>query len=195
MKFTIKILLLSLGLLTISCESLVDGINENPNELTLSDVDAELFLTGAMLANTVVQAGHLNRISGLYSGQLVGYSSLYSNIYGYSLSTAESVGAWSRVYIGVVPNVRHIRSIAPDDALLVGISKVLEAHAVGTLAILMGDVPYSQINREDVADPAFDSQRSVLEALVDLLDGAIDDLEKAVSRSLDADIYFDGDAD
>ncbi len=194
MRILIKSLFFITLLALTSCESLVDNINENPNDLTVADVNAELFLTGAELANTVAQAGHLNRISGMWSGQLVGYSSLYSNIYGYSISTAESVSAWSRVYIGVVPNVRHIREVAPDDKLLVGISKVLEAHAIGTIASICGDVPYSEIVNEAIPDPKFDNQKSVFTAVIGLLNEAFADLGSAVSRSLPEDIYFNGDA-
>ncbi|RMF31278.1 MAG: SusD/RagB family nutrient-binding outer membrane lipoprotein, partial [Bacteroidetes bacterium] len=158
------ILLLALAL--VSCESLVDDINENPNEITIEDIEPRLFLTGAMLANSVAQAGHLNRVAGLWSGQLTGFTSLYSNIYGYSISTAESVTTWSRIYIGVVTNVRHIRTAAPEDRLLSGISKVLEAHAVGTAASLFGDVPYSEINDPGIEDPRFDDQISVFQNLI-----------------------------
>jgi hypothetical protein len=130
----------------------------------------------------------------MFSGQLVGYTSLYSNIYGYSLSTVESNDEWNGCYTGVLTNVRYVRDIVPDDKLLVGIAKVLEAHAVGTLAILMGDVPYSQVVSE-VDDPEFDSQVSVLTALTSLLDGAISDLESASTRSESYDLYYGGDKD
>ena len=191
---TIKSLLIILGIMLASCESLVEGINDNPNKITIEDVEAELFLTGAMLANSVAQGGHLNRIAGMYSGHLIGFTSLYSNIYGYSLSTAESVGTWSRYYIGTIPNIRHIRRIVPTDNLMVGICKVLEAHAIGTAASLFGDVPYSEINNPEIADPKFDSQSEVFTAAIALLGDAITDLTAATSRSLPADIYFDGDA-
>ena len=195
MKIFIKSIAIILLASFTSCQSLVEGINQNPNELTLSDVDAQLFLTGAMLANSVAQAGHLNRISGLYSGQLVGFTSLYSNIYGYSLSSAESITTWSRVYIGVIPNARTIRDLVPEDHLLVGISKVLEAHAIGTLASLCGDIPYSQINQEEVDDPSFDGQVSIFNSLISLLDDAITDLNGASNRGLSQDIYFNGNAE
>mgnify|MGYP004004148961 FL=1 len=185
----------AIALMVTGCE--VDkSINDNPNEITLADVDAKLFLNGAQLANAIVQVSHLNRISGMFSGQLVGFTSLYSNIYGYSLSTIESNGEWNSAYSGVVTNARHIQKSAPDDKLLVGISKVLEANAVGTLAILMGDVPYSQINDDvEFEDPIFDGQKSVLSALSTLLDGAIADLSSATSRKESFDIYFSGDKD
>ena len=177
-----------------SCTDLVEGINDNPNDVVLEDVDAKLYLTGAMLANTVAQAGHSNRIAGMYSGQLVGLTSLYSNIYGYALSTVESAPTWSRIYVGVVPNVRYIRTAAPDDKLLNGIAKVLEAHAIGTAASLFGDVPYSEINNLKIPDPVFDDQVSVFNSVIDLLDDGIADLGSASSRPLSQDIYFEGDA-
>lgn len=195
MKLYIKSLLLAAVIFFSSCTQLVDGINENPNDILITDIDAQLFLTGAMLANSVAQAGHLNRISGMYSGQLIGFTSLYSNIYGFALSTAESVSTWSRIYVGCVANLRHIRSAAPEDQLLQGISKVVEAHAIGTAASLFGDVPFSEISDLEISDPKFDDQVSVFNAVIALLDEAINDLNGANARVLSSDIYFDGDAD
>ena len=193
MNKSVKIFLVALSLLVVSCE-IPENLNDNPNEITVSDVDSRLFLNGAQLANAIVQVSHLNRISGMYSGQLVGYTSLYSNIYGYSLSTVESNGEWNRAYIGVLANTRHIRTTAPEDKLLVGISKVLEAHAISTLAILMGDIPYTEAVTEN-ASPKFESQKSVLLACAALLDDALIDLAAATTRTEAYDIYFNGDRD
>jgi len=185
----------AIGLMITGCE-IDESLNDNPNEITLTDVDAKLFLNGAQLANTVVQVSHLNRISGMYSGQLVGFTSLYSNIYGYSLSTFESNGEWFSAYSGVLTNARHIRAAVPDDKLMVGIAKVVEANAIGTLALVMGDVPYSQANNDtEYEDPVFDSQKSVLAALSSLLDEAISDLGGATSKKESFDVYFNGDKD
>jgi len=178
-----------------SCAGLVDDINDNPNDLAVEDVDAALFLTGAQLANTVAQGGHLNRIAGMYSGQLIGMNSLYSNVYGYNFSTAESVSTWSRIYVGVVTNTRHIIREAPDDKLLTGIAKVTEAHAIGTAASLFGDIPYAEINNPEIADPKFDDQISVFNAIHGLLDSAIEDLAPGSGRPLSVDIHLDGNAD
>ena len=186
--------LTAIALLTTACD--VDkALNDNPNEITLADVDSRLFLNGAQLANAIVQVSHINRICGMYSGQLVGFTSLYSNIYGYALSTVETNGEWNSAYIGVITNARHIQASAPNDKLLVGISKVIEANAIGTLAILTGDVPYSEIGKDDVSDPKFDSQKAVLASLSTLLDGAISDLSATSTRAESFDIYFNGDKD
>lgn len=194
MRNYIKSLILLLAVVSFSCEDIVEGINDNPNQITTNDLEARLFLTGAQLANVQVQAGHTNRIAGMYSGQLVGFTSLYSNIYGYSLSGVESNGAWSAIYIGTLSNVRQIRAVAPEDNLLVGIAKVLEAHAVGTGASIFGDMPYTEALNPDIENANFDGQIAILNAMISLLDGAIADLGSAASRPLDEDIYFEGDA-
>jgi len=191
--FLLMMVVVSMSL--VSCENLVEGLNDNPNKLTPGDVEAELFLTGAQLANIIVQNGHLNRIAGMYSGQLVGYTSLYSNIYGYNLSSVESNGVWRSIYVGVLTQMRTIRERAPEDDLLVGISKVLEAHAIGTAASLFGDVPYSEAANPDIADPHFDNQIDVFNAAITLLDEGISNLNNGVSRNLTKDIYFGGDKD
>ncbi len=194
MKKIIKNILLVALVSLASCTGLVEDINTNPNNIAVDEVAPTSFLTGILLANSSAHVGHLNRISGLWSGQLVGYTSLYSNIYGYNISTAETDGTWSRVYIAIIPNARHVQANAPNDALLNGITKTVEALAISSAASLFGDVPYSQVNSE-VEDPAFESQVSVLNAALSLLDDAISDLGSASSRELNEDIYFEGDAD
>ncbi len=193
---TIKSLIIILGILflTPSCQKMVEGLNDNPNKVTPNDVLAKDFLTGAMLANTDSELGHLDRIAGLWSGQLVGYQSVYANVYGYNISTAEPVAAWHEIYVGMIPNLRYIRQAAPADKLLVGISEVLEAQGIGTAASLFGDVPYSEIDDPAIADPKFDPQKDVFNSVLSLLDAAISDLNGASSRSLPADIYFGGNA-
>ena len=176
----------------VSCESLVEGINDDPNGLVIEEVNADLFLTGAQLANALAQAGHANRMAGMWSGQLIGYASVYGNAFGYNISTAEANSTWNRIYISVIPQVRHIVNISDGDPLLKGIAKVVEAHAVGTAASLFGDVPYSQVNQEEIDDPMFDDQISVIDASISLLDSAISDLSTTPGRSLSQDIYFNG---
>ena len=158
--------MLSLSLIFItSCEDILEGINDNPNDIIVSDVEERLFLTGIQLANVQLNCGHLNRIGGMYSGQLIGYSSLYSNIYGFSLSTAESNSEWGYIYVDIMSNTRHIINNS-NNQLLVGIAKVIEAHAVGTGASLFGDIPYSEAGNLEISDPIFDSQLDVYLSLI-----------------------------
>jgi hypothetical protein len=66
MKKISYILTITIALLTtMSCEDIVEGINDNPNDIIISDVEERLFLTGSMLANVQLNCGNLNRISGM----------------------------------------------------------------------------------------------------------------------------------
>ncbi|MBN09679.1 MAG: hypothetical protein CMC79_04840 [Flavobacteriaceae bacterium] len=193
MKKIIYNLILSLSLLfIISCEDIVEGINDNPNDIIVTDVEERLFLTGAQLANVQINCGHLNRIGGMYSGQLIGYTSLYSNIYGFSLSTAESNDEWFQIYVGVLSNTRHIANNSSNQ-LLIGISKIIEGHALGTGASLFGDIPFSEAGNPEISDPVFDSQIDVYAGAISLLDEGISILNSASSGSIAEDIYFGGD--
>ena len=177
-----------------SCEDIVSDINENPNDLIVSDVQEKLFLTGGQLANIQLQCGHLNRVSGMYSGQLIGFAALYSNIYGYNLSTGESNDEWRALYGGVMTNMRHIRENS-DSALLRGIATIIEAHAFGTGASLWGDIPYSEAGISEIEDPIFDPQVNVYNSAIALLDEGINTLNGATSEPIDEDIYFNGNKD
>ena len=193
MKNIHKLIFLSLTIIfTFSCEEINEGVNENPNDIIVSDVEESLFLTGGMLANVQVQSGHLNRIAAMYTGQLIGFSSLYSNIYGLSLSSAEANGTWNAVYVGVLTNMRHIIGNTDND-LLRGIAMVVEAHAFGSAASIFGDIPYGEAGNPEIQDPAFDSQVQVYTQVIDKLDEAISTLNGASAGSIPEDIYFGGD--
>ena len=193
-KLIIKSILI-VGILTASsCESIVEDINANPNDILTTDVENRLFLTGSQLANIQLQLGHLNRIGQMYSGQLIGFSSLYSNIYGFNLSTAEANSEWNALYVGVMTNMRKVAASA-SSPLLVGIAQIVEAHAAGTAASIWGDIPYTEAANPEISDPIFDGQVSVYDAAINLLDKGIATLQGASSASLSEDIYFNGDKD
>ena len=78
-KLFTKSTLALLIVFSFSCEDLNEDINSNPNDILITDVEDKLFLTGAQLANVQLQVGHLNRISGMYSGQLIGLGLYFQN--------------------------------------------------------------------------------------------------------------------
>jgi hypothetical protein len=191
-KITYKIILSLSLIFAVSCEEMNEGINDNPNDIIVNDVNETLFLTGAQLANVQLNCGHLNRIGGMYSGQLIGYSSLYSNIYGFSLSTAESNSEWNYIYVNIMSNTRHIANNSTNP-LLIGIAKIIEGHAFGTGASLFGDIPFSEAGNIEISDPVFDSQIDVYAGAIALLDEGISTLNTASAGSISEDIYFGGD--
>ena len=193
-KLFTKSILALLIVFSFSCEGLNEDINSNPNDILITDVEDKLFLTGAQIANIQLQNGHLNRISGMYSGQLIGFSSLYANIYGYSLSTVESNSEWFALYVGVLNNMRQLQENS-SNTLLVGIAEIIEGHAFGTAASLWGGIPYSEAGNPEIEDPTFDSQVSVYNAAIQKLNSGISTLQSASSSSLSQDIIFGGNKD
>ncbi|MCB0630390.1 MAG: SusD/RagB family nutrient-binding outer membrane lipoprotein, partial [Lewinella sp.] len=183
----------------ISCEQLVEGINDNPNEISSDNFDAGILLMkGIELANTSIQAGHQTRIGGMWSGQTIGLVLLYKSIYEYNLSAEETTNIWENAYQGVVKQARVLREQTADNpkgGQYAGIVKVIEANTIGTIASLFGDVPYSEISDDDIPDPVFDAQTEVFSQVQALLTDAIADLSAATNSSVPEDLYFGGDTE
>jgi len=193
----IKYAALSLLLVfSVGCEKVVEGINDNPNEISSDSFEAGvLLLKGIELANVSVQAGHQVRIGGMWTGQTRGLILLYKSLAEYNISAEESNNIWQNAYQGVVKQARLLReqtAKSPKAKQYSGISKVLEAHTLGTMASLFGDIPYTEIAKEEVADPKFDSQKFVFSQLQLLLDEAITDLGAAPNTAVPEDLMFAG---
>ena len=184
-------------LFAVSCQDLVEGINDNPNEISSDNFDAGvLLLKGIELANVSVQLGHQTRISGMWSGQTIGVVLLYKSLYEYNISAEETTNIWQNAYQGVVKQSRLLREQTasnPKAKQYAGIVKILEANAMGTIASLFGNVPYTEISNEQILDPAFDSQKAVFTKLQSLLDEAIADLTAAPTTAVAEDLHFAGD--
>ena len=193
----IKYLALSILLiLSVGCEKLVVGINDNPNEISSDSFEAGvLLLKGIELANVSVQAGHQTRIGGMWSGQTKGLILLYKSLAEYNISAEETNQIWQNAYQGVVKQARLLRQQTtsnPKAKQYSGITKVLEANTLGTMASLFGDIPFTEIANDEVADPKFDSQKSVFAQLQIMLDGAIADLNAAPNTAIPEDLIFAG---
>lgn len=170
------------------CQKLVEGINDNPNQLTPNAVDAGLFLNGAELSNIAIQLGPLSRMAAYYSGQLVGVEQIEKERYNYNVTNSDF--SWDG-YQSVITPLREIRRRTTNNPLYQGISKVLEAQLIGTYASLFGDIPFSEAV-SNIEDPKFDDQRAVFDNLQLLLDGAVTDLNNATGSAILQDFIFSG---
>lgn len=193
-----KKLLLLLGCCWIvsGCESLNEGINDNPNDITIEAIEAQGFLTGAQLGNIQVQVGHLQRISGLWTRQLIGFQSSYLSLDRYNITTAESNSTWNRAYQSTLSQLRTIQAKAESNPQLLAITWIMEAHTIGTMASLFGDVPYREAATDGTSQPVFDPQAQVFDDLQALLDQAIEALDGLENQLvIPQDIYFAGDVE
>jgi starch-binding outer membrane protein, SusD/RagB family len=179
----------------VSCRKSLDRINQNPNDII--DDPRGLLFNGIQLADISVTAGHFQRISGMWSGQFIGLILQYGGIYNYNITSEEANSAWSNAYVGVLNQSKLLREQTKLDPFVnhyAGISRILEAHTMGSMASLFGNIPYSQAATPGIDDPVFDQQIALFGTLQKVLDTAIADLNKiTAARTLTTDMFFQGD--
>lgn len=177
--------------LSFSC-NFYEGKNVDPDAPTVVNPDA--LLKGILLANIEVQLGQSQRIAGMWSGQYRGVQLLYLSIHEYNLSAEESNNTWNLAYQSVVKQCRIVREGLKDDPFYQGIAKVSEAHALGTLAALYGDIPFTEISQDEkFPNPKFDKQTDAYAGIQLLLDTAIIDFKKITGvRTVANDLLFKG---
>ncbi|MEX0314098.1 MAG: SusD/RagB family nutrient-binding outer membrane lipoprotein [Allomuricauda sp.] len=186
--------------LMFSCDESFEELNRNPNAITAEElIPPNLLIKGTMLADIAMNVSHLQRISGMWSGQYRGELALYLGIYNYDISSEESNSAWGYLYNGIIRQNRQItkyydqNGINGEGMLITAITRIIEAHAAGTAAAIWGDIPYSEAVL-GIEDPKFDQQVDVYESLQILLDEAIILLESDdTADDLEEDIFFGGD--
>jgi starch-binding outer membrane protein, SusD/RagB family len=178
--------------LTNGCTDFYAGKNVDPDAPTAVNPDG--LLKGIQLANIEVQLGQTQRIAGMWTGQYRGVQLLYLSIHEYNLSAEESNSTWGLAYQSVVKQVRVMREGLKDDPFYQGVGKIMEANALGTLAALYGDIPFTEIAQDEkYENPKFDKQSTVYAGLQTLLDGAITDLKKVSgTRTVTNDLLFRG---
>ena len=175
----------------VSCSKVYEGQNVDPNNPT--SVNAETLLRGIELANITVQVSHVQRITGMWMGQYKGATLLYKSLGEYSISGEESNDTWTYIYQSIAKQASVIREKLPNNKSYSGITKIIEANALGTAAALYGDIPFSERANDAFPVPKFDKQVDVYAGIQKLLDEAIIDLT-AVSAAavISNDIFFAG---
>lgn len=182
-------------LLLVSCESLVEDMNRDPNNPT--DASPSLILTAAQLANITVHEGHLARVSGMWSGYFTGVDRQYSDVHVYNVTGAGFNDTWKFVYQGVVEQTKLVieKAELTNNRRMQGIAKVVRANALGAATALWGDIPFTEAaDIQNFPNPRFESQIEIYGHLQNLLDDAIADFESGIGSVGQEDIYFQGDA-
>jgi starch-binding outer membrane protein, SusD/RagB family len=195
MKNLLKYLLMMLLTWNLSsCESFIEGFERDPNNP--DDAPSNKMIQGIMVADMFVHAGDLNRLTGMWMHHFTGMDRQYVAIDNWSGSQAADYdNTWGNFYSGVIAQAR----IAQDKATVEnkikirGVAKVLEAHALGTVTALWGDVPNTEANNiKEFPNPSYDGQLSVYTYLQTLLTSAIADLGGAGSIPAVEDIFYGG---
>jgi len=181
-----------LTIFSFSCESIVEGLNDDPNNPT--DAPAELIFTGMQLANVSTQGGLTAMMSSIWSGHMKGVDRQWGDFQAYNVGGTNFDGMWNNVFYGTLRNSNLVLEKVEPRGLRVfaGIVKVTQAHCIGNATSLWGDIPYSQAAQiEEFEAPQFDPQLDIYTNLQNLLDEAIADLEVGTGVP-SVDIFYNG---
>jgi len=180
------------------CEDFLTGDNLDSNPNKVDDVDqisVEALFVGSQVTLYGVMEGYLSRLVTMFMQQLGGQ--LYSHADDYKCAPLDwrLDDRWSDLYgTGGLVDLRTIqeKSETQEKYILKGVSQMWEALIFSTAADLWGDLPYSQAVNSLYNEPAFDSQRSIHDAAITLIDQAIDNIEKGQDFSSLNDFTFSG---
>lgn len=178
-----------------SCDKTLEELNVNPNDPL--EAAGEQLLMGTQLANISINVSHLQRISGMWSGQYSGITLLYLSLHQYNMSAEESNDTWSYVYQGVLKQSRILQEKlsgdTPKEALQRAIAKIMEAYAIGTATEVFGEIPYREAANPDILNPVFDPQIQIYSDLQALLTNAINELATVTpAQTINGDIFYKG---
>ncbi len=194
MKRTLYIFLV-LAWLGSACESLVDDINQNPNDPSTATFSS--ILTGAEVGNIILNTGETARRAGIFCGYYTGIDRQHLGFSNYELTTSDFNALWFDAYVDTYRNALETEKVAQSEGvtgITQGIAQVIQALAIGTAASLFGDVPFSEAGQIEIDNPAYEDQAVVYAGVQSLLDEAIQNLQTNSGRPPQgSDIYFDGD--
>ncbi len=169
---------LSILLLPTSCK--FGDANVNPAIPT--DVSAQAIVPAAQAGMAFAIGGEMVRINGLFMQHFVGINAQQFDNYQYLIKAADMDGVWRRMYYSSLnPLITILRKAQDEDSKYTeGMTKIMIAHGIGSLADMFGDIPYSDAWKgltEDNFFPTYDTQQNVYGTIQTLLDEAITTLE------------------
>lgn len=198
MKNLIKIIGVSALILTTSCERFLD-VNKNPNKSTTSSV--ELALPSAIIAIGMRQAGYpYAYYTGFWSQYYTQSPTFQSGEPDQYLASNDD---FNRGFIGfyaeALTDLKYVEkeAIAAKKGNYVAISKFLQAYVFQLLTDLHGDVPFSEalLGEEGVIAPKYDSQQSIYDGLIQLIDQGLASIDMNESAAVphNDDMIYGGD--
>lgn len=186
-----------------SCsEDIMDGINENVNNVT--DVPARLILTDVMTGTAFSNVGgDFNTYLGIYIEHQIGshnqtYNAEMRN--GEPQASATFNNVWRRLYVTLKDAKIAIAKCSEGGTqegnfITLGIAQTLAAYNLALLTDMFGDTPWTEAGDYTVSmTPKLDKQEDIYKDVLAYLDGAIENLQKTDISAMGAqDLIYAGD--
>jgi hypothetical protein len=189
-------LILFISIVT-SCD--YGDINVDPTRP--ADVSLALVLPAAQTQAAFNQMASANRLTGILMQHWEGFDAQQIEYTQYTINETTLNNYWNTgLYGGVMKDcdVLITKGTAEEQPYYVGIGKVLMAGALGQIATIFGDAPYSDAFKgTESLKPAYDTQEQLYTAIQTTLDEAIVELSKPAvggGPTAASDLIFAGDA-
>lgn len=174
MKKIALILSVALTVGITSCKKDIKEINKvNPGQF--SDSDPVLMMSGAQLANVLVNEGEAARMAGIFSGHHVGYDRQFVSYNDYVVTAGDFNTPWGNLYTEGIAQCRIIRekALKANNKQLNAVACITEANLLLTASALWGDIPNTEACVDGITSPKFDKMSDVHNAAITLLDSAL----------------------
>lgn len=174
----VGVLMISLG----ACE--ISPTNEDPNRATTART--QNLLTHAQLNLAYGIGGDISQYNAVLMQQMAGTERIHLDVSRYNFSAGIAGAVWDRnLYSGAMNDLHLIIQQATEEEAYHhrGVAKILMANALGQVASLWNNVPFSEaFLGANNTRPAYDSGEDVYNSVQILLQEGIDDLERTPSQ-------------
>ncbi len=190
------LLILSIIIFSLNgCTKNITDINEDP--LAVTTVPPYL-LFPEVIVNMSSQRVIEFAGSNMHAQQWAGSGGTWRSRSRYTLGVPSVNNAWTNWYTTCLKNLSLVELLVetdyPDDIYIVAQAKILEGFIYSNITQVWGEVPFTQAgNPAEYPYPVFDSQETVMEGIVTLMDEAIAILEQDVDSNIVDDLIFEGD--
>lgn len=198
MKFK-NILLVTLVLTAFSCEDFIGGdLNADPNKPLSVPIAG---MIGQVQISLVDGYGSsFSRWNSMFTQQVEGVARQWTSFNQYVITANRFDDIWSDYYENVLGEVRVIAAVSEENGYnhYLAIAKIIEAFAIMNMTEVWGDIPYTEASLgADNFNPAYDTQASILVAVLTLLNDAKGLLSGAPGEIAPGseDLYYGGDVD
>lgn len=155
-----------------SCESYTEDLNDDPNAFVVASSD--LIIGQVQLALMQHMGSNNARYAAVFNNQMSGGDRQYLTLNTYSPNRANYNDMWNDTYIAGINNAQLIINDEKASDLIKGIAQILQGTMFADMALLYGDVPFSQaVQPNEFPEPAYDAQATVVSGGISLIESGI----------------------
>lgn len=183
---------------TGSCKKEFDKLNTN--EVNPESVDVKFALPSAQSYLGYTMGNQLSIVGGFWSQYWTQgpNANQYASLDQYVYNNTEADRPWSALYAGTLRDLQFIYEQGTTDSTkqnYAGIARILQAYTYHVVTDAWGDVPVSEALKgyDGETDPTYDSQESIYDALITMVNEGQALLDDAKPHPGSEDLIYNGD--